>query len=150
MRWAKYKAGVTQPLAHWSAEERQRVCQQLTPIMSYIRLLLIDSKVFAEEVEPTGAVPVEFVLERYRHAALNANKSIVSRTRMNINFFQGTTILNNEKLPIQITLNEWFGTPKQNWQLIYKASLHNYSASTFHQLCDGVAPLYIIVMVCNY
>lgn len=43
LRWAKYNAGVTQPLAHWTTEERHRVCQQLTPVMSYIRLLLIDS-----------------------------------------------------------------------------------------------------------
>lgn len=103
---------------------------------------------------------MEFVLERYRHAALNANKAVSSssstnqlmegdrlRARMSINFFQGSTILKNDKLPLQITLNEWFGTPKQNWQLIYKASTHNFSASSFHKLCDGIAPLYIIVMV---
>ncbi|RZB39287.1 hypothetical protein BDFB_009012 [Asbolus verrucosus] len=29
-----------------------------------------NSQVFAEEVEPTGAVPMELSLERYRHAAL--------------------------------------------------------------------------------
>lgn len=54
LSWAKHHAGVTQPVAHWTEEEKQRVCTQLTPIMSYLRLLLIDSKVFAEEVEPTG------------------------------------------------------------------------------------------------
>lgn len=31
---------------------------------------LADSQVFAEEVEPTGAVPMELSLERYRYAAL--------------------------------------------------------------------------------
>lgn len=31
-----------------------------------------DSQVFAEEVEPTGAVAMEIVLERYRRAALRA------------------------------------------------------------------------------
>ena len=30
-----------------------------------MRLLLVDSKVFAEEIEPTGAVPMELSLERY-------------------------------------------------------------------------------------
>ncbi len=29
-----------------------------------MKLLLIDSRVFAEEVEPTGAVPMELSLER--------------------------------------------------------------------------------------
>lgn len=41
-----------------------------------MRLLLIDSQVFAEEVEPTGAVPMELSLERYRYAALqHSNRS---------------------------------------------------------------------------
>lgn len=48
--------------------------------MAYVRLLLIDSKFFAEEVEPTGAVPMELLLERYRFAALNSEKSSVQQT----------------------------------------------------------------------
>lgn len=42
--------------------------------MVHVRLLLIDSQVFAEEVEPTGAVPMELSLERYRYAALKSKK----------------------------------------------------------------------------
>lgn len=34
--------------------------------------MFIDSAVFAEEVEPTGAVPMELSLERYRRAALHS------------------------------------------------------------------------------
>lgn len=76
LAWAKNHAGVTQPTAHWTEEERARVCQQLTGVMCHVRLLLIDSQVFAEEVEPTGAVPIELSLERYRYAALQqSNKS---------------------------------------------------------------------------
>lgn len=108
LAWAKQRAGVTQPTAHWTEEERARVCSHLAPLMQHIRLLLIgenrlsiyalltwpetrtadrprrhgplstvttvdlvaDSAVFAEEVEPTGAVPMELSLERYRRAAL--------------------------------------------------------------------------------
>lgn len=74
LAWAKNHAGVTQPTAHWTEEERARVCQQLQGVMCHVRLLLIDSQVFAEEVEPTGAVPMELSLERYRYAALqNSN-----------------------------------------------------------------------------
>ncbi|KAI8123466.1 putative small nuclear ribonucleoprotein E [Lucilia cuprina] len=74
LAWAKNHAGVTQPTAHWTEEERGRVCQQLQGVMCHVRLLLIDSQVFAEEVEPTGAVPMELSLERYRYAALqNSN-----------------------------------------------------------------------------
>lgn len=42
-----------------------RVCQHLSGVINHVRLLLIDSQVFAEEVEPTGAVPIELSLERY-------------------------------------------------------------------------------------
>ncbi|OWR54704.1 hypothetical protein KGM_212344 [Danaus plexippus plexippus] len=72
LAWSKQRAGVTQPAVHWTGEERARVCQHLAPLMQHVRLLLIDSTVFAEEVEPTGAVPMELSLERYRRAALHA------------------------------------------------------------------------------
>lgn len=56
---------MTQPTQHWTEEERLRVCQHLCGVINHVRLLLIDSQVFAEEVEPTGAVPIEMSLERY-------------------------------------------------------------------------------------
>lgn len=56
---------MTQPTQHWTEEERMRVCQHLSGVINHVRLLLIDSQVFAEEVEPTGAVPIEMSLERY-------------------------------------------------------------------------------------
>ena len=39
--------------------------QALSGVIHHVKLLLIDSSVFAEEVEPTGAVPIELSLERY-------------------------------------------------------------------------------------
>lgn len=44
-----------------------------------------DSQVFAEEVEPTGAVPMELSLERYRHAALQTSKAAMMTTSSNNN-----------------------------------------------------------------
>lgn len=41
LNWAKYQAGVTQPTAHWTEEERARVCQQLSYVINHVRLLLI-------------------------------------------------------------------------------------------------------------
>jgi hypothetical protein len=43
----------------------QFLLQYLSDVIGYVRLLLVDSKVFAEEIEPTGAVPMELSLERY-------------------------------------------------------------------------------------
>lgn len=39
---------------NWTEDERVKVCQHLATVMEFVRLLLIDSQVFAEEVEPTG------------------------------------------------------------------------------------------------
>lgn len=136
LAWAKNHAGVTQPTAHWTEEERARVCQHLQGVMCHVRLLLIESQVFAEEVEPTGAVPMELSLERYRYAALlNSNKTGVHgggglggsgggggfssgssnktetdkrlQPRLTVNMFPGSQILRNEKLHLQSVLNNW-------------------------------------------
>lgn len=140
----------------------------------------LDSQVFAEEVEPTGAVPMELSLERYRHAALqtsnkavpftavptnttHASNSITSTNNNNAttsntfaendkrlqprllqNLFPGSSILKNDKLHLQTTLNAWYGVPKQNWRLIFRASNNGFSAASFHRFCDGVAPVYVI------
>ena len=62
-----------------------------------------DSQVFAEEVEPTGAVPMELSLERYRFAALPAkfpdNTAVGEdkrlKPRVSLKFFSGSQILIN-------------------------------------------------------
>ena len=40
------------------------IFQALDGLVDHVKLLLIDSRVFAEEVEPTGIVPMEVSLER--------------------------------------------------------------------------------------
>lgn len=148
LAWAKQRAGVTQPTAHWTEEERARVCSHLAPLMQHVRLLLIDSAVFAEEVEPTGAVPMELSLERYRRAALTApttNRPTRTQPRLAINLFAGTLILQHDKSQYQSVINNWCGTPKQSWRLVFRASAHGFSAQAFHTQCDSLSPLLIIV-----
>uniref|UniRef100_A0A182SMJ1 Probable small nuclear ribonucleoprotein E n=1 Tax=Anopheles maculatus TaxID=74869 RepID=A0A182SMJ1_9DIPT len=168
LAWAKNQAGVTQPTAHWTEEERQRVCQYLAPVISHVRLFLIDSQVFAEEVEPTGAVPIELSLERYRRAALHSNKLPTAtasaapvpagpltendkrlQPRLMLNLFHGSAILKNDKIHFQGTLNGWYGAAKQTWRMVYRASTNGFAASAFHRHCDGVAPLFIIALSSN-
>lgn len=60
------------------------------------------------------------------------------------NMFPGSSILKNDKLHLQTTLNAWYGVPKQNWRVIFRASANGYSASAFHRYCDGVAPVFVI------
>ncbi|XP_011504847.1 PREDICTED: kelch-like protein 17 [Ceratosolen solmsi marchali] len=151
LNWAKYQTGVTQPTQHWTEEERARVCQHLSGVINHVRLLLIDSQVFAEEVEPTGAVPIELSLERYRYAALpNKHTDICSDKRLQPRIgpflFPGSQILSKDKMGFQRLLNQWYGVPKQSWRLVYRASSHGYAASAFHRYCDGVSPTYVIIL----
>ena len=41
------------------------VFQALDGVVNKVKFMLIDSRVFAEEVEPTGVVPMELSLERF-------------------------------------------------------------------------------------
>lgn len=168
LEWSKFQAGVTQPQAHWSEEERQRVCKYLSPIIHHVRILLIDSQVFAEEIEPTGCVPMELVLERYRHAALQSNKlqainnnnnppAMIHQSpsendkrlqpRLSLNLYPGSNILRNEKMHLQSALNGFYGNLKQAWRLVFRASIHGFTAAAFHRHCDGIAPLMVIAVV---
>lgn len=153
---------------------------------------------FAEEVEPTGAVPMELSLQRYRHAALQtsnktpfftnsiapggntvqmSSSATISSTsnnhtsfsmgslggsgglsslasfvendkrlqpRLLQNLFPGSSILKNDKLHLQTTLNAWYGVSKQNWRLVFRGSANGFLASAFHRYCDGVAPVFVI------
>lgn len=104
---------------------------------------------------------MELVLERYRFAALQSNKlpgmppiQNVStefdkrlQPRLSLNLFPGSNILRNDKMHLQTTLNNWYGNSKQTWRLVYRASTHGYTAAAFHRLCDGIAPLMVIVLV---
>jgi hypothetical protein len=105
-------------------------------VINHIRILLIDSQVFAEEVEPTGAVPIEISLERYRFAALpnkfNHSEDKRVQPRTSLKLFQGSQLLTGEKLQFQRILNTWYGLPKQLWKLLFRASTHGYSADAFH------------------
>lgn len=82
----------------------------LWDIKSFINLFLLtytDSQVFAEEVEPTGAVPMELSLERYRYAALpnkfrERSEDKRLQPRVSLKLFPGSQIL------IQVCLKKIF------------------------------------------
>jgi len=140
--------------AHWTEEERRRMAEQLSGVVNHIRIHLIDSRVFAEEVEPTGVLPIELTLERYRFAALAGNKldahckqaqpRLASSRKL---LFAGSNLLSGEAASEnEQILNGWFGVAKQQWKLIYRASSYGFSADAFHTPCDGVCPTYVLVL----
>lgn len=103
-------------------------------------------------MEPTGAVPMEISLEKYRLAALPAkyqkegqkeDRRVQPRSYAKI--FQGTKLLTGERLPFQRLLNTWHGSNKQSWQLLYRATTNGFSADAFHRACDGHSPTFVII-----
>lgn len=152
--------GVVKATQYWSEEERSRVSEQLSGVINHIRILLIDSQVFAEEVEPTGVVPIELSLQRYRFAALAGSKQAhhastkPMQPRMVPTFSNEQCLFANSKLlgghasadKLEQVLNAWYGAPRQSWKLLFRASSHEFSADAFHNHCDGVAPTYILIL----
>lgn len=66
---------------------------------------------------------------------------------MPLKLFNGSQILVQDKIRFQRVLNSWYKVPKQSWRLLYRASTHGFSAEAFHRHCDGIAPLFVIVLV---
>lgn len=62
---------------------------------------------------------------RYRYAALpNKYSEICSDKRLQPRvspfFFPGSQILSRDKTGYQRLLNQWYGSPKQSWRLVYR------------------------------
>lgn len=51
------------------------------------------------------------------------------------------------KEQLQSVLNEMYGNLQQSWNLIYRASDHDFSADAFHKHCDNIASLLVVALV---
>ena len=72
VRWGQHKAMVPHPPIFWSENDRCLVSHALDGILQHVQVMEINSDVFSKEVEPTGLLSRELILERYRHDAINA------------------------------------------------------------------------------
>eukprot|EP00118_Oscarella_pearsei_P017545 m.174450 g.174450 ORF g.174450 m.174450 type:complete len:490 (+) comp39113_c0_seq1:235-1704(+) len=149
LRWAKHKAGVGAPVKKWTETNRENIRKRLTGIINHVRLTQIDSQVFSAEVDPTGVVPVELTLERYRSVARTDRRNRLEdprlRPRIMIKMFRGSELL-KERLPFQALLNGWYGNPQQQWQLLHRASRDGFSSKSFHKNCDEHRPTFVLVL----
>ncbi len=71
VRWGQFKAGVKTTMILWTEKDRALIKKSLHGVLEQVRVMDINSDVFAREVEPTGLLPMEMVLDRYRLAATN-------------------------------------------------------------------------------
>lgn len=151
LAWARHQANVHEQMPGlWTEEERNSIGVQLAGVIDHVRILLIDSHVFAEEVEPTGVLPIEVSYERYKYAALpekmrRASSDPRCRPRMFLHLFSASQILSGEKSSLQRVLNEFYGQPKQSWRLLHRASVNGFDAEAFHRNCDNMGPTMTIV-----
>lgn len=74
VQWGQHKAGVDRSSDSWTEGERSSIKDALEGVLDQVRLMDISSDVFAKEVEPTGLLPMEMTLARYRHAATTGDR----------------------------------------------------------------------------
>ena len=48
----------------WTEADRAKMKEQLAGVLEHVRVMEINSEVFANEVEPTGLLPMEMTLAR--------------------------------------------------------------------------------------
>ena len=64
MRWGQHNACVKQTPPMWGQAEKARMKEALEGVLGHVRIMEINSEVFAKEVEPTGLLPMEMTLAR--------------------------------------------------------------------------------------
>ena len=64
LRWAGRRCGLAPGCGSWSEEERARLRQELEGVLDWVKLASIDNKVWTEEVEPSGVITREMMVER--------------------------------------------------------------------------------------
>eukprot|EP00117_Sycon_ciliatum_P011947 scpid50049/ scgid13206/ BTB/POZ domain-containing protein 19 len=147
--WAMHQAEVTVPPKEWNEGQKKSVGEFLAGVVDHIKILLINSSVFAEEVEPTGAVPMQLSLERYRYAAVPAHFDPTTDTRLQARvshrLFHSTQLLTQQRMRYQHLINDWCGCSGQQWQCLYRGTRDGFSAKSFHRKCDNKGPTLVLV-----
>jgi len=64
IQWGQHHANVNQTMLLWTEADRSKMKEQLADVLEHIKVMEINSEVFANEVEPTGLLPMEMTLAR--------------------------------------------------------------------------------------
>ena len=64
IQWGQHHANITQTMLLWTEADRAKMKGQLAGVLEHVRVMEINSEVFANEVEPTGLLPMEMTLAR--------------------------------------------------------------------------------------
>ena len=152
VRWGQFHAQVKPAMLLWSEVDRGKVQASLEGVLEHVHVMEINSEVFAKEVEPTGLLPMEMTLARYRQAAVTGKKGgslvDVSRPRSGVQDpFPSSEILAG-RTDLQVLVSEWTDTPtSQEWVLLYRGSRDGFHARQFHGCCDEKGATVSIIKV---
>ena len=94
----------------WSATDQSKIQEALQGVLEHVRIMEINSEVFAKEVEPTGLLPLEMSLARYRQAAVQQKGGVVEQSRPRSGIqepFIDSSILTG-RADLQMQINEWY------------------------------------------
>ena len=64
IQWGQHHASISQTMLLWTEADRAKMKDQLAGVLEHVRVMNINSEVFANEVEPTGLLPMEMTLAR--------------------------------------------------------------------------------------
>ena len=83
------------------------------------------------------------IMKLFSEIGIDTSNEIVKQYLLNYTSFYcfGSNILVNKEYDDK--LREWNGD--YNWKLIYRASEHEYTASSFHEYCDDKGPTLIVI-----
>lgn len=111
VRWGQHYAGIKQTTMPWSATDQSKIQEALQGVLEHVRIMEINSEVFAKEVEPTGLLPLEMTLARYRQAAVHkkGNGMEQCRPRSGIQEPFIDSIILTDRPDLQMQINEWYG-----------------------------------------
>eukprot|EP00742_Colponemidia_sp_Colp-10_P000471 GILJ01000512.1.p1 GENE.GILJ01000512.1~~GILJ01000512.1.p1 ORF type:complete len:492 (-),score=35.78 GILJ01000512.1:311-1786(-) len=148
VKWGKAQLGLQNyNTVDLSSRQRKKLTLTIFPCLQHIRLFLIHRDEFFE-IEESRLMPSDLCYDylRFHLCPLRYKDNIKGRMR--------TVQLEASKVRVDSTvltdlqtrkLESLLPTKPLGWSLLYRASSHGFSSETFHEKCDDIGPLVIVV-----
>ncbi|CAF1248649.1 unnamed protein product [Didymodactylos carnosus] len=143
-------------------EKRLKVKEKYDQLSAELRQRKESSHFFEQDIKRLSKT-LEQVKHDYEHKDTTAIVTVEAQTidfdnilritpnaKTNVHqnqLFLGGTLLADKQH--QSKLNEFYGKPHQQWELIYKATRDGFLASNFHRQCDGKAKTMVVIQSKN-
>eukprot|EP01080_Neovahlkampfia_damariscottae_P003984 gene3984-7240_t len=135
----------------WGRHQQQlrsneKLDEILKDVLQHIRYTLIEPRDLVRYVRPTNLAPLDLYAQAIEyHACPSFYSKLVGQDiqyTKRKSSFTGSTIL-DEKL--SDSLSNLLPHSPNGWELLYQASKNDFTAVTFHKLCDGNANTVVVI-----